>query len=90
MVPLSTANVTENNHNGASFIKKLFPAFIYIPLNRLYESGVFFSLVNVLWNEKLHTEKQYFVCVMSQNYKGSLSNLWDTELLQIYQLFLLM
>lgn len=57
MIPLSTANVTKNNHNGGSFIRKLFSTLIYIPLNRLYKSVFFLSLVNVLWNEKLHTEK---------------------------------
>lgn len=34
-MPLTTANVTENNQNGGSFIKEMFSTFIYIAPNRL-------------------------------------------------------
>lgn len=62
MVPLSTANVTENNHNGGSFIKKLFLTFIYIPLNRLYES-VFFSVWLTFSEMRNYTLKSSTLCV---------------------------
>lgn len=62
MVPLSTANVTENNHNGGSFIKKLFPMFIYIPLNRLYKS-VFFWVWLTFSEMRNYTLKRSTLCV---------------------------
>lgn len=81
MVPLSTANVTENNHNGGSFIKRLFPTFISVPLNRLYESGVFFFFsVWLTFSEmRNYTLKSSTLCVSCQRITRDHYPIFETQ-----------